>query len=204
VYYRVHQINTKSIWEQLLWLGPDNWGGIRYVDEQLHSPSNEIAAVEDGDEDVSDEILREQSMVEELAAASAIDSVGGGADDCDEEFADDFAPKAASKSKKGAAPVRDAVPADEYDWLDDLEPSTSRKRSTGDHNDGNADDDDDDDDGDVSDSDANAPGDAYYDETLAEAEPISLVQSHWNMATHLPDGAAERFKIIIGEIRLLI
>ena len=27
------QIETKAYWEQILWLGPDNWGGILLVEE---------------------------------------------------------------------------------------------------------------------------------------------------------------------------
>ena len=73
------EISPKTYWEQVLWLGPDNWGAIILVDDP--SPL-EVHDVDDGD-DVDDAVADDdEAPIEDIAG-------GDNMDDAEEEWDED-------------------------------------------------------------------------------------------------------------------
>ena len=74
------EISPKTYWEQVLWLGPDNWGAILLVDDP--SPP-EVHDVDDGD-DVDDAVADDDAAIIEDSAGDS-----NNMDDAEEEWDED-------------------------------------------------------------------------------------------------------------------
>lgn len=219
-----YQINSKNYWEQILWMGPENWGGIAIHTDSPHA----------------DQIVEES---DELDDSQAMDEVS--ADDhtaLPEQTSSKFF---SSFKKKKPAKKEEFGKSKEFDFLDNLltDANTSKKKSGSLSSSGlsqtNDEDfiEDDDDELDAienGDEDWAHNGDVYPEEEVHDEEEEvlagkrggrgeeddgnasihatssvssglpamgsgeDLVQSNWNLASFLPPAAANYFSYLIG------
>lgn len=197
-------MNVKEYWQQLLWLGPENWGGLLFPAE-----TDPEEGVEEGVELVTEDVVEGAETVD----AAAMDT------DADVDVNMTSPTKA---TKKSAAKK---VEADEYAFLDNLlGDNTSKSKSKAksaakrDDDDDFDEDDDIDEDGYIDEYDREDGSDGYGQVgdddsprtprrggTDAEKEHDTtdpLLKSCWNMASYLPSAAAIYFKHIVGEYML--
>lgn len=202
-------MNVKEYWQQMLWLGPENWGGLLFPPE-----TETITDDTDKDEliDVDDEVV-------------AMD-----ADTCDNTTTD--SPFKNTHSKNSATAIgngntvsdKKTKESDEYAFLDNLlgGSASNKNKAKGKTSTKRDDDDDFEEDDDIdepeyadeydregsdgdADDDVNSPRTSNRNSTDAEKDqdPTDpLLKSSWNMASYLPSAAAIYFKHIVGEYML--
>jgi hypothetical protein len=185
------QIRTKGFHEQLLWLDPDNWGGIVLIDRPV---PDDIT----GDSEVN--IIESESGTKDKpsSAKDKINARNNDDDDDDDSFVEDEDQFSEEDFDDDNSPI--LTKKSQYDFLDDIndEITSSKKKRLPDdfphfeeENQGQEDE------------------EEYDDEVPPENndKPIGSgnsygLKSNWNLALFLPHPAAEYFNYIVGEYML--
>jgi hypothetical protein len=198
--FSLMEISPKAYWEQLLWLGPENWGG-------LVVPENEEAHLTNSAEFSDEEeinVVNPVTSCDDVVAVIEVDARGA-------PVATQNGPgQSSTKAKPG--PVTNASHS-EYDFLDHLlspeKKISGRARYSRDLAEGlDAQDQDellDEGAADVVDSydngdeeDGNVRTVPLNGDRARASDPKSLVRHNWNLAAHLPEAVANYFYELIG------
>ena len=219
------QIAPKQYWEQLLWLGPDNWGGIRLVEEAAAAAPGDVMDLagegEEGGEEDDTAMATETAAAAEEEEAEWEDMGGttallpsrtpqkkGGKGRV--TFASDVrspGPRGGAKasatgggSGKGGKGGKEV---DEYAFLDNLLGGKGKGRKPraqrGGDDDFDEDEEDDEEDDDEEEEDDGDAGGAAQGTAAEGEEGDPLLVAHWTLAEYLPPAAAEYFLFIVGE-----
>jgi DNA polymerase epsilon subunit 1 len=186
-------VTSKTFWEQLVWLGPDNWSGI------LLKEDAEVDTMHNLDEDL--EGAGEGEENNEEANDGVRDNDEPENDDGDDgknvgkssryDFLDHLLDGDKKKGRAGVNPGRD--PADEYE--DEYVDDEGEHLDYGETNyESGYYDEEEEEEGEVDAQKASATGGAVAD---------PLLQSHWTISRYLPAAATEYFNFIVGEYMYL-
>ena len=172
--FRYLQLNTRRVWEQLLWLERENWGGVEYkapaLPPSVAGGGAAVAGIRSEEEGDSEGIEIEADIPQEGAVDADDEGAGDGVRQGREDSGHQYT--ALQLEKLARDPL--AFLNDDFDEEEELEGEAGR----------------------VGEGDGVAVG----EEAAGEVSPAgSGVYGEWNLVTYLPAAAAEYFHFFVGE-----